>query len=61
MKRRDEGKVSLVDFMRSIKYAHHKKRQNDHEYPAQLAGFSPRVHADKVSNAEESHLVRSGN
>jgi hypothetical protein len=61
MKRLDEGKVSLVEFLRSIKYAGHSKSNCHSEYPKHFADFSPQTRADRTSNAEESSLIRSVN
>jgi hypothetical protein len=61
MKRLDEGKVSLVDFLRSIKYARQHKAHRQDDYPAQFADYSPQARAGKKSNAEDRCLVRSGN
>ena len=61
MKRLDEGKVSLVEFLRSIKYAAHTKSNCHIEHSNHFADFSPQARADKYSNAEESSLIRSVN
>lgn len=61
MKRLDEGKVSLVDFLRSIKYANHSNSKCHDECPTQFAGLNPHTPADKKSNSEELYLVRSAN
>jgi len=61
MKRLDEGKVSLVDFLRSIKYARHDNSKNYGENPEQFAEFNPQARAGKKSNAEEKYLIRSAN
>jgi len=62
MKRLDEGKVSFLEFLRSIKFA--RQRVTD-DYPAEstqhFADFSPRARKEHNTNAEESHLVRSAN
>ncbi len=61
MKRLDEGKVSLVDFLRSIKFAHHDKAEQREEDHTHFADFSPHVRTQKKPNTEERNLVRSGN
>ncbi len=61
MKRLDEGKVSLVEFLRSIKYANHTRSNYHNEYPMHFAGFSPQARADKKSDAEDLSLIRSDN
>ena len=61
MKRLDEGKISLVEFLRSLKYADHGKANDHTEYPKHFAGFSPQAPAKTKSNAEESSLIRSVN
>ena len=62
MKRMDEGKVSLVEFMRSIKYKHRQQpAQQQDEQSEHFAGFSPRARRAKKSSAEERQLVRSAN
>jgi hypothetical protein len=61
MKRLDEGKVSLVEFLRSIKYANHTRSKRHTEDPKHFAGFSPQARAKEKSNAEELSLIRSDN
>ena len=61
MKRLDEGKVSLVEFLRSIKYAGHTRSNCHSEYPTHFADFSPQTRADENSNAEDLSLIRSDN
>ena len=61
MKRLDEGKVSLVEFLRSIKYADHSKSNCHSEYPKHFADLRPQARSEKKSNAEESSLIRSVN
>ena len=46
MKRLDDGKISLVEFLNSIKFAQHNVSN-------QRAG--------RAFNAEDSHLIRSAN
>ena len=61
MKRLDEGKVSLVEFLRSIKYAGHTKSNCRSEYPRHFADANPQTRAERKLNLEESSLVRSVN
>jgi hypothetical protein len=61
MKRLDENRVSLVEFLRSIKYSRHGKSKAQGEYPEHFAGFSPQVSVEKTVTAEDSSHVLSGN
>ena len=61
MKRLDDDKVSLVEFLRSIKYANHTRSKHHIEDPKHFAGFSPQARAEEKSNAEELSLIRSDN
>ena len=61
MKRLDEGKVSLVEFLRSIKYADHTRSHRHMEDPMHFADFSPQARGSEKSNAEELSLIRSDN
>lgn len=61
MKRRDEGKASLVDFLRSIKFARDNRLQDHNEEVGHFADFHPQVGAPKHSSAEDSKPVRSAN
>jgi hypothetical protein len=60
MKRLDEGKVSLVDFLRSIKFTRNNKPARSEENHAQFADFNSRARPQKKSK-EERYLVRSAN
>ena len=61
MKRRDDGKVSLVEFLRSIKFRHQQATIDGDECTTHFAGLDQRVRTGKSKNTEESHLVRSAN
>ena len=66
MKRLDEGKTSLVEFLRSISNLRHRTSQRHEDFPEQFAGFNPQTsspvaRAAKKTNKEEKHLVRSAN
>ena len=61
MKRLDEGKVSLVEFLASIR---HSRRDQAHKHAAdttQFARFSPHARAAEDTAMEERLLVRSVN
>ncbi|MCX2977636.1 hypothetical protein [Candidatus Marimicrobium litorale] len=62
MKRLDEGKVSLVEFLASIRYRQrgHHGRKNPAE-PSQFAQFSPLTRNNETTSTEERLLVRSVN
>jgi hypothetical protein len=66
MKRLDEGKTSLVEFMRSIRYSRHHTSKPDDYLPEHFAGLSsqtpsPQADTGKKPNAEEKSLIRSAN
>ena len=60
MKRLDEGKVSLVDFMRSIKFDHNSSDRR-WDVSTRFAEFNPHARPAQPSSAEDSLLVRSAN
>lgn len=60
MTRRDDGKTSLVEFLRSIKFAHHEKTVEQHECPTHFAHFDQRARVAKES-PEDDQLIRSAN
>ena len=61
MKRRDDGKVSLVEFLRSIKFRHQQATIKADECITHFAGLDQRARTEKSKNTEESHLIRSAN
>ena len=64
MKRLDEGKASLVDFLRSIKFTRDtrdKKSKHRDGHGEHFAGFTPQTPTPNHSSAEDSKLVRSAN
>jgi hypothetical protein len=61
MKRLDDGKVSLVDFMRSIRSLHRKTASQPTECTTHFAGFNPRARDKQSATAEDQQLVRSAN
>ena len=61
MKRLDEGKVSLVDFMRSIKFDQGASAAQSYEVPTRLAHFNPRARSAGQPAVEDTQLIRSAN
>jgi len=61
MKRRDDGKVSLVEFLGSIKFRHQQATVDAGECTTHFAGLDQQARTEQSKNAEESHLVRSAN
>jgi len=61
MKRLDDGKVSLVEFLRSIKYARRSSSTCQSDQSLHFADFSPHARSDQKANKEELSLVRSNN
>lgn len=66
MKRLDEGKTSLVDFMRSIRCLRHHTTKTHEYFPEQLAGFNSHKRSRQVdhrekANREEQSPIRSAN
>ncbi len=62
MKRADEGKASLVDFLRSIKFAPHRDTVRDsYEAETPFAQLEQQVGVTSKYSAEESQLIRSAN
>ena len=60
MKRLDDGKVSLVEFLNSIKFATHNNSQTA-ECATHFAHFNPRARGGRALSAEDSQLIRSAN
>jgi hypothetical protein len=60
MKRLDDGRVSLVDFLNSIKFARPTGHQRA-ECETHFAHFNPRTRGGQALNGEESQLIRSAN
>jgi hypothetical protein len=60
MKRLDDGKVSLVEFLRSIKFAQKNAAQNV-ECPTRFAQMHQRARAGQSLSTEDSQLIRSAN
>jgi hypothetical protein len=61
MTRRDEGKTSLVDFLRSLKFSHSNQSAGTGECPTHFAHFEQRVQTPRHRNSEDSQLIRSAN
>ncbi|MFT6285588.1 MAG: hypothetical protein ACJAYC_000861 [Halieaceae bacterium] len=61
MKRRDQGKTTLVEFMRSIKFAPDKQNPTETECATHFAHFNPSTRAGSPAASEEAKLVRSAN
>lgn len=61
MKRLDEGKVSLVDFLRSIKTRKRGERRNPVECETHFAKLNPRARSAQQDVADDSSSVPSAN
>jgi hypothetical protein len=61
MTRRDEGRVSLVEFLRSLKSLKGSNGMPSARRGARFAKFDPRVKGGDESGSEEFQLVRSAN
>lgn len=61
MKRMDEGKVSLVEFLSSIKFARQNSAHFDVQNGNRFARFDQRVPVNRQFGAEDSNLIRSAN
>ncbi len=61
MKRIDEGKVSLVEFLSSIKFARQNSATLNVQSANRFARFDQRVPVARQFGAEDSYLVRSAN
>ncbi|MFK8050780.1 MAG: hypothetical protein AB8B81_20310 [Halioglobus sp.] len=63
MNRRDEDKASLVDFLRSIKFARENRsaQSQSTECPTHFAHFKPIAKGPADYNTEDQQLIRSAN
>ncbi|MEH6585105.1 MAG: hypothetical protein V7720_01035 [Halioglobus sp.] len=61
MKRIDEGKTSLVEFLSSIKFARHNSAHFDVQSSNRFARFDQRVPVNGQFGTEDSKLIRSAN
>ncbi len=61
MTRRDEGKTSLVEFLRSIKFTQPESPVDEIECPTHFAHFDPHARDAGKDCAEDSQVIRSAN
>lgn len=61
MKKVDEGKASLVEFLSSIRFARNQPDNFDVDNDKRFARFDQRVPVTRQGGAEDSYLVRSAN
>ena len=61
MKRMDDGKVSLVEFLSSIKFAGNNVASPGAEPINSFAHFNPQARPGGAFSAEDSQLIRSAN
>ena len=61
MKRLDDGKTSLVEFLNSIKFAQHNAANQRAKCPTHFAHFHPRARKKSALSTEDSQLIRSAN
>ena len=61
MTRRDDGKTSLVEFLRSIKFTHQNNTVVEEECPTHFAHFSQRDRNTGKDSVEDCQLIRSAN
>ncbi len=61
MTRRDEGKTSLVEFLRSIKFTHQSNTVEADGCPTHFAHFNQRSRTAGKDSQEDCQLIRSAN
>jgi len=61
MKRMDDGKVSLVEFLRSIKFSQNNASNDGAECNTHFAHLIQHTRSAQPINAEDSQLIRSAN
>ena len=61
MKRLDDGKVSLVEFLRSIKFAKQSASNASVDCHTHFAHLNPRTRSSRQMSSEDSQLIRSAN
>lgn len=61
MKRIDDGKVSLVEFLSSIKFARQNVANSGVQCSSSFAHFNPQARSNRSLNVEDSQLIRSAN
>ena len=61
MTRRDNSKASLVEFLRSIKFARQKTNAVEASCPTHFAPFNQRARTSGKDAIEDNQLIRSAN
>ena len=61
MKKLGEDRVSLVDFLRSIKFSTPATEVWDGDFPAHFASFEQQARTRRQFSNEDSQLIRSAN
>lgn len=61
MKRLDDNKVSFVEFLRSIKFAHQSTARRGGDCPTHFAHFNQRIRNGIKASTEDAQLIRSAN
>jgi hypothetical protein len=61
MTKRDQGKTSLVEFLRSIKFSRQDSAAGQDDRGTRFASFKPRARSAYQHSHEDSQLIRSGN
>ena len=61
MTKRDKGKASLVEFLRSIKFTHDQNTEAHSECPTHFADFDQRARTRRQFSSEDSQVIRSAN
>jgi hypothetical protein len=61
MKRLDDDKVSLVEFLRSIKFSQQSNASHTDECPTHFAHLDQHARPARRSSAEDAQLIRSAN
>ena len=61
MKRKDEGKASLVEFLSSIKFAGRKAVAEKQKSISRFARLEQRARVAQPLSGEDSYLIRSAN
>ena len=61
MKRIDDGKVSLVEFLSSIKFSRSRSNKKASDAGKRVASFEQRAPVSQPFATEDSYLIRSAN
>ncbi len=61
MTRRDEGRASLVDFLRSLKFSRRPRRADKTESGTRFARLEQHILPRRAGSGEDFQLVRSAN